>query len=1086
MAKRLSTGRNEVGMMSDLKELAEAVGSEVLGFEIEWLVETTVKATGKRPDVEIRRADGTRELIATGEAKRPDSLKGLHAYVESEVTDALSKAQALGSRFAFTTNFLEIALFNAESYDRSDYLGTVVGERIALVAEKETLIQDWWANLTPDRRNSLMRPGLVDFFRQLREVRSENIIVSETGKDEAYFAIFKSTTDAIVSEALPSFTAHVDMLTLPKAVMEEAKEREFDLTKADVARYFVAQATAEVLTSGLFYETVRPSFSLRPILKGTTPGTSAVMLQTFLDNLDEAMRMTGDYETIFTLSEGAKFILGMESDSLRSLWRLLFSVLDGVKFAEINSEIIGVIFERLISSDRRQDMGQHYTQTRLARAMTRWAIQSEDDTVVDFCAGGGTFLVEAYNELRASKSHEDVLKQVYGNDLDSFAVQLSTVNLATRDVYKGHNFPAVSNRDGLDIRPGDLAVDVTPQNGARYQLPYPNQFDVVLGNPPYDEKAANPTDYRSDLAAIAGGGGSRVLPAGMPDTVNLAAWFILLAAAWLKPTGRIALVLPAAILQNEKHETLMRWLRAHYDLSVWHSESDVWFSDARVAPIAMFLLPRAYGATGLGRFEFVKVIDPIDGEVDVVAGLPRPRSEHVVRDLSALSPASDALIAGTEPKALRDFESCPNVVRLDSITDIAIYRGNKLGHAFYRLKDLDPTSTGVRRKLRGFDIQTTLNKKYLTPMLRSPMDEHTGEFDATKADWWALSAPEVLPKGGELEKYIRAVRRAGAHDAPSVKTKGAAWWSATWKKSRVAVSTHPQFQPQVWWSDTAFVASDNLQALTLPDTVALADQELLAASLASVFGSLAALYRSNEIGCEGVRWVSTRNFQEWYGLDWSKVSPADKQDVLDAYQAFRKAPYAKVFEMSSNAIAVWRTLNVAVAKAAGAPDPGALADEAFAEADSTTHRRRRREIQATAGRTRSGSTGSGKLRRDIKTYVESHDSYLPAVQALSEGDEVLSLTMTEVPALLFEVHNEAEKARIGNELVEILGDRFRAAPVYEDATVELVTELDTATRQQFVQLDGNGEVLQGYELIATTVRDQVQTSLRAAVKKRLS
>ncbi len=388
MAKRLSTGRNEIGMMSDLKELAEAVGAEVLGFDVEWLVETTVLSTRKRPDVEIRRADGTRELLVTGEAKRPETLKGLHTYVESEVSDALTKARDKGSRYAFTTNFLEIALFNADVYDGNDYLATVVGDRITLADEKETAVQDWWLNLTAARRDSLMRPGLVDFFRQLREARAENIVVSEAGKDEAYLTIFKSSTDAIINEALPAFNDHVNQLTLPKEVVQEAKERDFDLTKADVSRYFVAQATAEVLTSGLFYETVRPNFSLKPILKGTTPSTSAAMLQTFLENLDEAMRMTGDYETIFTLSEGARFVLGVESDSLRALWLALFDVLDGVKFADINSEIIGVIFERLISSERRQDMGQHYTQSRLARAMTRWAVRSEDDKVVDFCAGG--------------------------------------------------------------------------------------------------------------------------------------------------------------------------------------------------------------------------------------------------------------------------------------------------------------------------------------------------------------------------------------------------------------------------------------------------------------------------------------------------------------------------------------------------------------------------------------------------------------------------------------------------------------------------------------------------------------------------
>lgn len=1087
MAKRLSTGRNEVGMVSDLKEVAERIGSAVLGFDVEWKVETSAQTIGKRPDVEIRRADGNRELLASGEAKRPETIKGLHTYVESEVTDALTKAKSLGGRYAFTTNFLDIALFDVQAYDGLDYLGAVVGEKISVVDEKEATVRDWWSNLTQDRIESLVGQGLEDFFRQLRMLRSQNVSVAAVGKDEVYFTIFKASTDAIINEALPEFIDRVSSLSLPLEVDSEAKARDFDFTKADVVRYFVAQATAEVLTSGLFYETVRPTFSLRPILKGTNPGTSEKMREVFLENLDEATRVTGDYETIFRLSAGAQFILGIESDSLRALWLALFSALDGVKFAEINSEIIGVIFERLISTERRQDMGQHYTQTRLARAMTRWGVQDSSERVIDFCAGGGTFLVEAYNELRENKTHEEVMKQVFGNDLDSFAVQLSTVNLATRDVYKGHNFPAVSNRDALEIRSGEAAVDVTPLTGDSYRIDFPDKFEVVLGNPPYDEKADNPTKYRSDLASIAGGGGHSVLPKGLPDTINLAGWFILLAAAWLRPEGRIALVLPAAILQNEKHVTLLQWLRTGFNISVWHTESDVWFSDARVAPITLFMVPRTSKQDAYGRFEFINVIEPVSGDVTVVKGMPRPIEKHVVRDLTSLPPERDGIIAGTLPDSLMEYEEAPNVVRLSDVTGLSIYRGNKLGHAFYRLKDRDPKKTSDRRLLLGFDIQTTLSKKYLAPLFRSPKDEATGEFSPSKVDWWVLSAPAGLPKGGELEKYVRAVQRAGADDAPSVKAKGKTWWSVSWKLTRIVVGVHPQFQPQVWWSDEEFVATDNFQALTFPKGISVPDQELVAAGLASVFGNLSALYRSNEIGCEGVRWVSTQNVEGWFVLDWGKVSKKDKQTVLKAYRAFRKTKYSKVFEMKRSAIDLWRDLNVAVAQAAGITDPDLLAERAFAEADSTTLRRRKREIQATSGRTRSGSTGSGKLLRDVKAFIEANEDFLPVVVSLTEGDEAVRLAAkTNEPAVLFDLDNEAEKTRIGNDLVILLGDGFRAAPVWADSTIKMTGHLYGAVERQFVQLDAAGEVMAGYEQVAETIRAQVTKTLSAAVKKRLN
>jgi len=266
MVKRLSTGRNEVGMLSDIKEIAEKVGAEVLGYPIEWAVETSAVKIGKRPDVEVRRAGGARELLASGEAKRPEVVTGLHPYVGTEVKGAIAKAKSLGGRYAFTTNFLAIAMFDAELYEESSYLNSMVGGEVPLIDEKETFVTDWWLSLTQERRELLVRPGLEHFFSQLRTLRAQGQVQTHVGKDEVYLAIFKASADAIVAEALPAFIDAISMSTLPKEVVDEAKDRDFDLTKADVTRYFVAQAVAEVLTSGLFYETVRPTFSLRAIL----------------------------------------------------------------------------------------------------------------------------------------------------------------------------------------------------------------------------------------------------------------------------------------------------------------------------------------------------------------------------------------------------------------------------------------------------------------------------------------------------------------------------------------------------------------------------------------------------------------------------------------------------------------------------------------------------------------------------------------------------------------------------------------------------------------------------------------------------
>lgn len=1086
MAKRLPTGRNEIGMMSDLKEIAETVGAEVLGFPIDWSVEGEQVKSAKRPDVIIRRADGNPEIIASGEAKKPETPSGLHPFILTEVDGAIAKAKALGGTYAFTTNFLDVALFDASKYDASDYLSAMLGDPVQLIDEKETAVANWWSTLTKTRREALVRPGLEMLFHRLRALRLKENIKSQTGKDEVYLAIFKQSADGLMNEALPAFLDAYSRGVLPTALVDEAKERNFDLNKLDVARYFVAQAIAEVLTSGLFYQTVRPSFSLGPMLSGLKPNNSELLLATLTKNLSEATKQTGDYETIFGLSSAASWAVGYDSGSLRSLWLELFQALDGMRFDEVNSEVLGVIFERLISADQRQQMGQHYTQTRLARAMTAWAIQDPDDTAVDFCAGGGTFLVEAYAKLREYKSHAEVLGQVFGNDLDSFAVHLSTVNLATRELYKGRNFPAVSNRDGLELRAGDAAVDVTPSHGEPYKLVYPDKFSVVLGNPPYDETAEDAVRYRGDLAEIAGNGGSAVLPKGMPDNVNLAIWFILLAAAWLKPGGRIALVLPAAVLQNEKHQTFMSWLRSSFDISVWHTESDVWFSDARVAPITLFMQQRAAASSDYGRFEFVNVLRPLTGTISVEDGLPRPTDSHSCRDLTELHPARDALIAGTVPDTLLAFEAASRVVRLGDLEGASIFRGNKLGHKFYKLQDREPESDKQVRTLLGNGMPIRLNRNYLTPLLGGPKDEPTGEFDPTKVNWWILSAPGKIPVGGDLQKYVVAATRLGIAGKPSVRAKGASWWSVSWKASRIAIGAHPQFAQQVWWSDTPYVATDNFQALKLPDAVDVVDEELVAATLASAFGALSALYRSSEVGCEGVRWVSTANVSDWHVLDWSKASSSDKADVLQAYRAYRPSRYVKLFEMSSSARLAWLRLSTAVARAAGASDPELLAETALRVALATTIRRREREVVATSGRTRAGTTGAAKLLRDVKSFTEKSAAFRAAVDALSGGNEAAKLKRQVPVVTLFDLDDEGQKVNVGNLLVDRLGEGFEAAPIWADESVVLVDELQTLVRSQFVSADAEGQVTGAFEHVAKIVQDQVVKSLSSAVKKRLS
>lgn len=1088
---RQPTGRNEQGMLADIKPVAESVGRDILGFAIDWQVEAE-SSTGRRPDVIVRRAEGNREVIASGEAKRPETPRGLHPMVASEVIDAVEKARdpAVSSPLAFTTNFLQFALFDPRRDITGSYLSAVAGGPFPWIDERHAQAAGWWHDLSASGRDVLVRPGLEVFFQQIAEFRARARPAKATALDEVYLSLLRSLSDALVDNLFSALSEASDHMRLPQPVLAEAKERRFDLANASARRYFVAQAVAEVLTAGLFYQSVRPTFGkLRPLLSGQDPTDAVLLRRAFEANLRDATSYTGDYETIFRLSDGALWALNVESDTLVALWKSLLEAINGIRLDDIDSEIIGVIFERLISAERRQDMGQHYTQARLARAMVRWAIQRDDDQVADFCSGGGTFLVEAHNFLKeGGRSHEEILHLVFGNDLDSFAVHLSTVNLATREIYHGHNFPAVSNADAFRLTPGSEAVRVVPENGPPYVLSYPEEFNAVVGNPPYDEKAPDPALCRHALGAIHPGK-RPPLPPGMPDSVNLAAWFVLLAAAWLAPDGRIALVLPASILQNEKHQSLVMWLRRRFDLTCWHTETDVWFSDARVAPIVLFAAPKQ-GAGELGRFTFWEINGEVSGEVLEVDGLPVPTgggSEFSTefRDLTRSDPRADALILGTLPEALAAWEAQELVVPLSGLAGCTVFSGNKLGHAFFRLCDKEAGSLRATRLVEGFGMQPRLPRKYLIPLLKGAKDAPTGEFDALNAGWWILDAPVHKPAHGPLAEYLRLGERLGVGESPSVASRGAHWWHVTWRTAHVAVSIHPAFQHQVWWCDEPFVTTNNMHILDFADQTAPSDQEVTAACLASAFGSLSALYRSSEVGCEGVRWVSTGDLESWCVLDVARVDQADKAAILDAYRQYRTLTTAKLYEMPASTRVAWTRLTEAVARAAGMADPAGAADLAVGTAVETTRRRRQREVRATGGRTRAGAKGQARLTRTVMTATAEHPRFAALVTMLTGGPKSVRLMTRELVPALFDPTGELERHAEENALVAVLGEGFSASPTFEQGTAAAAGEVVEATLARFIERRPDGTPPVGYEGMLDSLREVVIKTIQAEVTRRL-
>ncbi|MCL7390207.1 MAG: N-6 DNA methylase, partial [Thaumarchaeota archaeon] len=144
--------------------------------------------------------------------------------------------------------------------------------------------------------------------------------------------------------------------------------------------------------------------------------------------------------------------------------------------------IIGYVYEGFIPPHERHQLGQFYTPPAVARLITRWAIRSPNDRVLDGGCGSGTFLIEAYKRLLLLKfnkeygrdypacregvnEHQEILNNLYGVDINAFATQLTSLHLMFMEPRCPFSKLNIEIRDFFSLSKGD--------------------FDAVIGNPPY-------------------------------------------------------------------------------------------------------------------------------------------------------------------------------------------------------------------------------------------------------------------------------------------------------------------------------------------------------------------------------------------------------------------------------------------------------------------------------------------------------------------------------------------------------------------------------------------------------------------------
>ena len=175
-------------------------------------------------------------------------------------------------------------------------------------------------------------------------------------------------------------------------------------------------------------------------------------------------------------------------------------------------------------------LGAFYTAEPVARFLVEWAIREPNEAVLDPSCGDGAFIGAAATRLAELGCP---IPKVWGVDFHSGAIT------AARSL-----FPAsrLVKSDFFALGPDELP-----------------QFDAVVGNPPFIRYQTFSGDARS--AAL-----SRTSDAGVSLARLSSSWapFVIHSAAFLRPGGRLAMVVPAELGHAQYAREVLRFLAQEF------------------------------------------------------------------------------------------------------------------------------------------------------------------------------------------------------------------------------------------------------------------------------------------------------------------------------------------------------------------------------------------------------------------------------------------------------------------------------------------------------------------------------------------
>jgi hypothetical protein len=320
-----------------------------------------------------------------------------------------------------------------------------------------------------------------------------------------------------------------------------------------------------------------------------------------------------DYSSIFGFDVASRL-----PEDATDVVKKVVMVVKALAPEKIRHDLLGKVFHELIPFEVRKAVAAFYTNNEAAELLAQLAIDKPDAKVMDLAVGSGTLLVAAYRRKRELlqkvkgtielEDHKRFLEQdLTGIDIMPFAAHLAVVHLSLQALLYETEKVRVAVWDSTELKPGQTIPAIWSELKAAYRRPTLDMFskggfseeayvtkgtvtmeriggekipleqiDLVIMNPPFTRQERLPIYYKEKLVERL-----KEYETYMHGQLGLHGFFIFLADRFLKPGGKIALVLPASILRVKSNFGVRSLLSERYDLNfIITSRQKLAFSEA--------------------------------------------------------------------------------------------------------------------------------------------------------------------------------------------------------------------------------------------------------------------------------------------------------------------------------------------------------------------------------------------------------------------------------------------------------------------------------------------------------------------------